>query len=699
MPSVTEDASMRNGDMVGFALRDRIAILTIDSPPVNALGHPVRSALASAVLEADRSDAVDGIVIACAGKTFAAGADISEFGKPAASPTLRELVAIVDGLRKPTVAAMHGTALGGGLELALCCRYRIAAAGTLLGLPEVKIGLIPGCGGTVRLPYLIGPVAALEMMATGSPIDADRSAGTGLIDAVSRSDLVADAVALVRGAIERGSTRGRIGQDRARIESVDTQALQDAMARVAARSRGLEAVVACTTAIRNTIAMPFADALAEERVLFDRLVAGDQSKALRHLFFAERKAAKLDLPQGTAPRKISHVGVVGAGTMGAGIAMAFANAGLPVTIVDVSKEALDRGRQTIAANYAVSVERGSMDPRSAAENQSRWSYTTEIGSLAICDLIVEAAFEEMDVKKDLFRKLDHVARAGAILATNTSYLDVNEIAAATARPGDVVGMHFFSPANVMKLLEVVNARETAGDVLATAVTIGRRLGKTPVVVGVCHGFVGNRMLGARSAEVIDLLLEGASPATVDKAFRDFGWPMGPFQMQDLAGLDIGWRNRKALGRTLPIADDLCVLGRFGQKTGGGYYRYEAGSRTPLEDPIVLSMIETRAGALDIHRRNIPDDEIIERTHYPLINEGAAILDEGIAARPSDIDVVWTNGFGFPRDKGGPMFWAETIGVQRIIARLEHWHARSGKPVFKPCQKLRDMARPAGQVWI
>jgi 3-hydroxyacyl-CoA dehydrogenase len=683
-----DETAARDGEAqtVATTIRDGTAILTIDNPPVNALSHRVRVALAAALRAAERDAAIDGIVIACAGRTFAAGADIAEFGAPAMAPTLRDLLALLDGLATPTVAALHGNALGGGLELALCCRYRIATPETQLGLPEIRIGLIPGAGGTVRLPYLVGPLAAFEMMADGAPIAAGRAAEIGLVDALA-ADPVAEAVAFLRRV--GPAARPRIGTDRTRIEAADPAALAAASARVERRARGLEAPLALLAAMRNTLALPFAEALAEERVLFDRLVAGEQSKALRHLFFAERKAARLAVP--AVPREIVRVGVVGAGTMGTGIAMAFANAGLPVTIVEVSPEALERGRRAIGTTYGVSIERGSTTAADAAERQSRLSFTTQLEQLSDCDLIVEAAFEEMAVKQELFQRLDAIARKGAILATNTSYLDVDVIAAATDRPRDVVGLHFFSPANVMKLLEVVKARATADDVIATAVTLGKRLGKTPVVVGVCHGFVGNRMLGARSEDMIDLLVEGATPASVDAAFEAFGWPMGPFRMQDLAGLDIGWRNRRALGRSLAIADELCVLGRFGQKTGRGYYRYTDGSRAAQDDDEVLAMIRARSAALGIERRAIPAEEIIERTHFPLVNEGARLIGEGIAARASDIDVVWTNGFGFPRHKGGPMYWARSIGIDRIISRLEHWHARGGKPVFEPCRTLRDMA--------
>ncbi|TIW41893.1 MAG: 3-hydroxyacyl-CoA dehydrogenase, partial [Mesorhizobium sp.] len=452
----------------------------------------------------------------------------------------------------------------------------------------------------------------------------------------------------------------------------------------------LEAPLACAEAVRNAITLPFDEALAAERALFVKLVAGDQSRAQRHLFFAEREAAKIQGKDVTR-RKIARVGIIGAGTMGGGIAMAFANGGFPVTLLETGEEALQRGLAMIEKNYAVSVGRGSLTEEARQQRLGLFKGSTDYADLADCDLVIEAVFEDMAVKKVVFGKLDAVARPGAILATNTSYLDVDEIAASTSRPQDVLGMHFFSPANVMKLLEIVRADRTAPDALATVAELARRIGKVPVVVGVCHGFVGNRMLSARGAENEFLLLEGATPGQVDKAFTDFGWPMGPFQMGDLAGLDIGWRNRKARGQTAVIADTLCEQGRFGQKTGRGWYRYESGSREPVPDPEVEELIRAKAAEPGIARREIGADEIIERTLYPLVNEGARILEEGIAVRASDIDVVWANGYGFPIGKGGPMFWAGLEGAAKIVERLEHWHRRTGRAIFEPAPVLRRFA--------
>ncbi|RWE94644.1 3-hydroxyacyl-CoA dehydrogenase NAD-binding domain-containing protein [Mesorhizobium sp.] len=667
-----------------------VAVVTIDNPPVNALSFHVREPLMQALVSLRDGPDVAAIVIACAGRTFVAGADITEFGKPVQQPDLRAIIAVLEAIAKPTVAAIHGTALGGGLELALGCHFRIADAGARLGLPEVKLGLLPGGGGTVRLPWLVGPLKALSMIVSGTPIGAAEALAAGLIDAVFDGALTAQAVRFASEMAGKGGpftpVRERDGRlDRAELPAFDRQA-----AELAQKARGLEAPIACTQSVRNAIALPFEEALAAERELFVKLVAGDQSRAQRHLFFAEREAAKV-AGKDIVRRKIARVGVIGAGTMGGGIAMAFANGGFSVTVLEATQEALQRGLAMIDKNYAVSVSRGSLSEEVKQQRLALFKGSIDYTDLVDCDLIVEAVFEEMAIKKDVFGRLDAVAKPGAILATNTSYLDVNEIAASTSRPQDVVGMHFFSPANVMKLLEIVRAEKTAPDVLATIVELARRIGKVPVVVGVCYGFVGNRMLAARGTESEALLLEGATPQQIDRVFTDFGWPMGPFQMGDLAGLDIGWRNRKARGQTAMIADTLCEQGHFGQKTGRGFYLYENGSRTPAPNPEVEALIRDKAAEKGIAPRAISADEIIERTLYPMINEGAKILEEGIAARASDIDVVWVNGYGFPVGKGGPMFWAGLEGLDKIIGRLDHWHERTGKDFFKPAPLLRQMA--------
>ncbi len=673
-----------------------IAVVTLDNPPVNSLSHHLREPLDAALRELRDDASVAAVVIHCAGRTFIAGADITEFNTPkaTASPNLRELIVTLETFTKPTVAAIHGTAFGGGLELAMGCHFRVADARAQFGLPEVKLGLLPGAGGTVRLPRLIGPEKALPAIVTGNPIGAKAALADGLVDAVCEDDLVVNAIAFARDAVASGKplVAVRDREDKLAGARSDMAGFEAEVAEVLKKTKGLDAPKRCADAVRNALTLPFDEALTTERKYFVELVEGDQSKAQRHLFFAQREAAKVDgIGPDVKPRAVKRAGVIGAGTMGGGIAMSFLNGGIPVTILEMTREALDRGIANMEKNYAISVQRGSMTEEAKAKRMGLLTGTTDYADLSDCDLIIEAVFEEMSVKKEVFGKLDAVARPGAILASNTSYLDVNEIAASTSRPADVLGLHFFSPANVMKLLEIVRGAKTAPDVLATALDVARRIAKVPVVVGVCHGFVGNRMLASRSAELEDLLLEGATPAQVDKVFTDFGWPMGPFAMGDLAGLDIGWRNRKSLGKTAAIADALCEQGRFGQKTGKGFYLYEAGSRTPKPDPEVEALIEAKAREKGVNRRDISAQEIAERTMYPMINEGAKVLEEGIAARSSDVDIVWINGYGFPVGKGGPMFWAEMEGLPKIVERLEDWHGRTGKDVFQPSALLKRAA--------
>jgi 3-hydroxyacyl-CoA dehydrogenase len=671
-----------------------VAVILLDNPPVNALSHHLREPL-DAALKAARDDAgVKAIVLACAGRTFVAGADITEFGKPQKAPSLRDLIETLETITtKPTVAAIHGTALGGGLELALGCHFRVADKGARLGLPEVKLGILPGAGGTVRLPRMVGPEKAVAMIVSGTPIGALEAEKAGLVDALV-DDLIPDAVAFAREAAGTNRPLVAVRDRNARIEAAraDMASFEAAAAEATKKTRGLEAPLACAEAVRNAITTGFDEALASERKLFEKLVVGDQSKAQRHLFFAEREAARVEgVGKDVRPREIRKAAVIGAGTMGGGIAMSFVNGGIPVTMLEMNKEALDRGLGVIDRNYGISVSRGSLSAEAHKKRMAMFTPTTSYDDLADADIIIEAVFEEMAVKKEVFSRLDAVAKPGTILASNTSYLDVNEIAATTKRPADVLGMHFFSPANVMKLLEIVRGEKTASDVLATALAVAKRIGKVPVVVGVCHGFVGNRMLSARSADLESLLLEGATPQQVDKVFTDFGWPMGPFAMGDLAGLDIGMRNRKSLGIRAIVADAICEMGRYGQKTGRGYYIYEKGSRTPTPDPEIEKLIEDKAREAGVNRRAISAEEIAERTMYPMVNEGARILEEKIAARPSDIDIVWINGYGFPIGRGGPMFWADLTGLKKIADRLEYWHGRTGKEVFAPSPLLKRLA--------
>jgi 3-hydroxyacyl-CoA dehydrogenase len=676
------------------AAGDEIAIVTVDNPPVNALKHEVRGGLAEALSRVRNDASVAAVVLACAGRTFCAGADITEFGKPPQAPGLGEVIAEIEAMPKPVVAAVHGTALGGGFELALACHFRVAAPTARLGLPEVKLGLLPGAGGTQRLPRLVGPEKALRMIVTGDPIGAAEACADGIIDEIAEGELGAAAVAFARrvAAEKRPLQRLRDRDDKLAATRADPRSFEEAATALSRRLRGREAPAACIEAVRNAFTLPFDEGLRRESELFRKLVAGDQSKAQRHVFFAEREAAKVpNLPVDTRPRPIARAAVLGAGTMGGGIAMCFANAGIPVTVIETGADQLEKGRERIAVNYRATMARGGLN---AADMERRLGLITGavgIGAAAEADVVIEAVFEDMDLKKRVFAELDRFAKPEALLATNTSTLDVDEIAHATARPRDVVGTHFFSPANVMRLLEIVRGADSAPDAIATALSLARRLGKVPVVVGVCYGFVGNRMLAQRSIEAERLLLEGALPHQVEAALVEFGLPMGPFAMMDLAGLDVGWLIRKSRGEHAVIEDTLCEAGRFGQKTGKGYFRYEQGSRTPIPDPEVERVILDASARAGISRRPVGADEIVERTVLPMVNEGARILDEGIAARPGDIDVVWVYGYGWPVWRGGPMYYADQQGIAHIRDRLRHYAQRSGDESLRPAPLIERLA--------
>lgn len=680
-------------DKVSITRNGDIAVVTIENPPVNALGPEVRAGVFDAVDQLSGDPSVTAIVLAGSGRTFSAGADIKEFGRTQVEPSLPNLIAKLEATPKPLVAAIHGTVLGGGLELSLGCHARVAAIGTTVGLPEVKLGLLPGAGGTQRLPRIIGPEAAVKFMVTGDPISAEKARDSGLIDEVA-DDPVEKAIAIARSMAESGASVGKVSDDDSKLEATrsDPSAFEETAAALLKRSKGLKAPAAIVDAVRRTLTLPPEEALAQDRAKFLELIDDPESKAQRYAFLAEREAAKVaDVPKGTKARDIERVAVIGAGTMGGGIAMSFVNAGIPVTLIETSDENLQRGLGIIDKNYRATVSRGRLSEAEMAERMALIKGAVGIEAVSDADLVIEAVFEEMDIKKSIFGDLDRLAKPDAILATNTSYLDVNEIAAATSRPASVLGMHFFSPANIMKLLEVVRAADTAPEVLATAIAVGRKIRKVPVVVGVCHGFVGNRMLRARSLETEQLLLEGASPQDVDGALKEFGFPMGPFAMADMAGLDIGWRMRKAQGLTAPIADPLCEDGRYGQKTGKGFYIYEAGNRTPVPDPEVEKLIEKKAAELGITRREIGKDEIIERLIYPMVSEGAKILEEGIAQRSGDIDTIWINGYGFPIWRGGPMYYADQVGLAHIRDRLNFYAERSGKEALKPAALLSRLA--------
>jgi 3-hydroxyacyl-CoA dehydrogenase len=670
-----------------------IAVITIDNPPVNAMKQEVRAGLLDLVTRAAADPGVAAIVIACAGRTFVAGADITEFGKPARPPTSIDVLDAIEASPKPVVAALHGTTLGGGLELAQGCHFRVAAPGTRLGLPEIKLGLLPGGGGTQRLPRLVGMDKALAMILTGEPIPADDAREAGLIDEIVDGDVVAGAIAFARRAVaeKRPLTLVRDRGDKL-AASRDVAAFDAAAANYTRRARGQRAPLAAVEALRGAITLPVADALKRERELFLELVAGDQSKARRHIFFAEREAAKLPELAGVKAPEVKHAAVIGAGTMGGGIAMCFANAGIPVTVVEASAEALARGIDTVTKNYRNTAARGALSADEMEARIGRIAGTTDLAAVVDADLVVEAVFEDVGVKQELFGKLDRIVKAGAVIASNTSYLDIDALARSTARPEAVVGMHFFSPANVMRLLEVVHGAATSTRTLATAIAVGRKLGKVPAVVGVCHGFVGNRMLRIRSVEAERLLLEGALPHDVDGALTDFGFPMGPFAMADLAGLDVSWRMRKAQGLTAPVADQLCERGRFGQKTGRGFYVYEQGSRTPKPDPEVAQLIADTAAQHGVACSTaLAKDEIAERLLFPMINEGARILQEGIARRPGDIDVIWVYGYGFPAWRGGPMHYADGVGLAHIRDRLTVFADKTGDERHRPAPLLEELA--------
>ncbi|MGP0092199.1 MAG: 3-hydroxyacyl-CoA dehydrogenase NAD-binding domain-containing protein, partial [Xanthobacteraceae bacterium] len=657
-----------------------IAIVTIDNPPVNALRQEVRAGLLAAIGRIADDDAIKAAVLICAGRTFVAGADITEFGKPPRPPSVPDIIAAIEGLPKPVVAALHGTALGGGLELTLGCHYRIAVPETRLGLPEIKLGLIPGAGGTQRLPRLIGVEPALEMILSGEPIGAAQALELGLVDAVVAGDLLTAALAFARQKLGDGGPLPRIRDrdDKLAPLRADPKLFDALAAKVAKRSRGLHAPAAAIAAVRSSLELPIDTALVQERQTFMALLAGDQSKAQRHIFFAEREAAKVsDLPKGTAAIEVGRAAVIGAGTMGGGIAMCFANAGIPVTVIDTGADALARGLETIKRNYQTSVTRGALTSEDMDRRLGLIKGATDLAAVADSEIVIEAVFEEMKLKQSVFGDLDRLAKPDAVLATNTSYLDVDEIARATHRPQAVLGMHFFSPANVMRLVEIVRAQATSPVALASTLAAARRLGKVPVVVGVCHGFVGNRMLRLRSVEAERMLLEGALPQDVDAAIVAFGFPMGPFAMSDLAGLDVSWRMRKAQGLRAVVADALCEAGRFGQKTRRGFYRYEEGSRTPQPDPEVEGIIAESSAKLGVTRRAIPAEEILERLLFPMINEGARILEEKIAQRPGDVDVIWVYGYGWPVWRGGPMYYADQIGLPAVRDRLAFYAGRSG----------------------
>lgn len=679
-------------DLVSFRRANGIAIVTADNPPVNALSHAVRAGLQAAFEEAAASDC-KAIVLHCAGRTFFAGADISEFGKPPADPWLPEVLHTIESCAMPVVAAIHGTALGGGLETAMACHYRIAAPDAKLGLPEVTLGLLPGAGGTQWAPRLIGIEAALDLMVGGKPIGADRALEAGLVDRIAEGDLLQAALAYageLAGELAAGGAGPRRTTDLpVKADHLPAGFFDATRAAVAKKTRNLPAPQRIIDCVEAAATLPSEEAFAVERKLFAELMMSPESAGLRHAFFAERQAAKIDdIPKGTPLREIESVGIIGAGTMGGGIAMNFAVAGIPVTVLEISQEALDKGLSVVRKNFERSAHKGRFTSEQVERYLGLIRGTTSYDDFENADLVIEAVFENPGIKYEVFRTLDEVCKPGAILASNTSYQDIDAIAAVTARPQDVLGMHFFSPANVMKLLEVVRGGETAADVLATVMQVAKKIRKVAVLSRVCYGFIGNRMLGGYMREAQMLLLEGCTPAQVDGALERFGMAMGPIAVGDLAGLDVGYKARQALANAPDhpanhVTDQLVELGRLGQKTGAGFYRYDSATRQRLDDPEVEAMIRAEAKRLGMATQSLSDDEIVERVIYPLINEGARILEEGIAQRASDIDIVYLYGYGFPAHRGGPMFYGSTVGLDKVYAKIcafrDHLRAEDWQP--------------------
>jgi 3-hydroxyacyl-CoA dehydrogenase len=668
-----------------FEKRGDVGVIWIDNPPVNAMSVGVRKVIVDGVAQLERDPQLQAGVLACEGRTFIAGADITEFGKPALSPSVGDAIEAIERCPKPIVAAIHGTALGGGLESALACHYRVALASAQVGLPEVKLGILPGAGGTQRLPRLIGVEAALGMILSGDPVPALEAAKFGLIDQIIEGDLTQGAVSFAKELTARNAPVRRI-----RDLSIDASALSPeffdhARQRIAREKRNLFAPQRIVDALQAAATLPFDQGMAREHELFVQCMRNSQSTALQHVFFAERRISTIpNLDKGGKTREISKVAVIGAGTMGGGIAMNFANVGIPVTVLEVTQDALERGLEVIRKNYQNTASKGRLTMAQVKQRMDLLAPTLSYEALADADLIIEAVFETMAVKKEVFRKLDKVAKTGAILASNTSYLSIDEIAASTSRPGDVLGMHFFSPANVMRLLEIVRASKTAPDVLKTVVDLAKRIRKVGVVAGNGDGFIGNRMLKGYIDQACLMLLEGAMPEQVDAALRDFGMPIGVLQMSVLAGLDIGYRSRKdrdpsTLDERVSRASDLLVeMGRLGQKTQAGFYDYVPGDRTPRPSAVVRQVIEAVSKEYGITRRSFTDQEIIERCFLALVNIGCEVLREGVAYRASDIDIVYLYGYGFPAYRGGPMFWAEhDVGLKSALEKLQRIRVQTG----------------------
>ncbi len=679
-----------------------VALLRFENPPVNALSHALRAAIFDQLSALDSQNEISAIVFTGSGRCFCGGADIREFDQDVrhAEPLVPTLIDAVERLDKPVVAAIHGVALGGGCELALGCHYRVASKDARLGLPEIKLGLMPGAGGTQRLPRLVGLEAALNMILSGEPVNAERALELGLVDELAEGDLIGTAIAFAEARARSGEALRRSSNLEVPPPKDASALLETAKARFLRRARGLIAPAHCLESVANALNMPFAAGVARERELFIECRESEQSKAQRHLFFAEREAAKVPgVGRDTPVSKIERAAVVGCGTMGVGIAVCFADAGIPVVVRDSSRDALDEGLARIQGIYEAQVAKGRLTRSEKDVRLSRIVRAERLDAVADADIVIEAIVEDMDAKRGLFESLDALCKPDAILATNTSSLDVNVISAATKRPDRVIGTHFFSPANVMKLMENVRGDATSPATIASVMRLSKALGKVGVLVGVCDGFVGNRMYHNYTRQAAFLLEDGALPQQVDEVIYEFGFPMGPFAVGDLAGLDVSWRirqrrapTRPADERYSPVADRLCELGRFGQKTGAGWYRYESGSRKPQPDPQVEALIVARSEEMGLERRRIEAKEIVERCIYVLINEGARILEEGIASRPGDIDVIWRYGYGFPVHRGGPMFYADRIGINIVRDALQRYYQQHGDAALKPAPMIEALAK-------
>ena len=679
-------------EVTNLNINDNVAILTLNSPPVNALSANVREGLDKGIKEAIANSNVDAIVLICDGRTFIAGADISEFGKEPKGPSLFEVQEELENSPKPIIAAIHGTALGGGLEVALTCHYRIAVPSAKCGLPEVSLGLLPGAGGTQRLPRLVGVEQALKMVTSGIHLSADKCLKSGLIDKLATENhLLEDSISFAKEIVSENKPLKKVRDIDEKVTAArgNDQLFNDFRNSISRKTRGFLAPEYNIQCIEAAVNKPFDEGIKVERDLFLKLVTGNQSAAQRYFFFSQRQVAKIpDIPKETEKLPIKDVGIIGAGTMGGGIAMNFANAGIPVTIIEQSQEILDKGIGIIRKNYENTASKGRISIDDVEKRMNLINGDVSINSLAEKDLIIEAVFENMDLKKEIFSKLNNVAKKGAILATNTSGLDINEIASTTDSPENVIGLHFFSPANVMKLLEIVRGEKTSNEVIATSMTMAKSIGKVAALVGVCPGFVGNRILAQRQREANKLILEGALPWDIDDALFEFGFPMGPFAMSDLAGLDIGWNKENSRGET--IREKLCENDRFGQKSGKGFYIYDE-NRKKSPDPEVEELITSFAQEKQIKRRSISKEEIIERCLYPMINEGFKILEEGMAIRASDIDIIWINGYGWPVYEGGPMFYGNLIGFEKILEWLKKMEEEYGND-FTPSPYLEKVVK-------